>query len=102
MAKTEWKQTDGKVVSVESIYPRGRLQLIVAFTYEVDGELYHGKFGTFDPINQGNSLIVRYDVSNPQRNDLEARQKRINRIAVAVAVPVVIAALLLLWFGMRP
>ena len=102
MAKTEWRQTDGKVVSVESIYPRGRLQLIVAFTYEVDGELYRGKFGTFDSINEGSTLIVRYDVSDPRRNDLENRQKRINRIAVAVAIPVVVAVLLLLWFGLRP
>jgi hypothetical protein len=101
MAKTDWKQTHGRVVSVDSIYPRGRLQLIVAFTYEVEAEFYEGKFYTFDSIHEGDSLIVKYDVSNPKRNDLETRQKHINRIALAVAVPVVGAVLLLLWFSLR-
>ena len=101
MAKTDWKQTDGRVVSVDSIYTRGRLQRIVAFTYEVEDQLYEGKFYTFDSIHEGDSLTVRYDVSNPKQNDLETRQKRINRIAVAVAVPVVGAVLLLLWFSLR-
>ena len=100
MAKTDWKQTDGRVVSVDSIYTRGRLQLIVAFTYEVEGQLYKGKFYTFDRIHEGGSLIVRYNVSNPKQNDLEARQKRINQMAVAIAVPIVGAVLLLLWLGL--
>ena len=101
MAKTDWKQTDGRVVRVDSIYPRGRRQLVVAFTYEIEDQLYEGTFYTFDSIHEGDSLIVRYDVSNPKRNDLDNRQKRINRIAVAVAVPIVSAVLLLLWFSLR-
>jgi len=101
MSKTAWRQTDGKVVSIESISRHGRLQLIVAFTYEVEDELYEGKFCTFDPVHEGDSLIVRYNVSNPKQNDLETRQRRINRIAIAVAVPIVSAALLLLWFSLK-
>jgi hypothetical protein len=101
MAKTDWKQTDAKVVTVDSIYVRGRQQLIVAFTYEVEDQLYVGRFYTFDSIHEGDSLTVRYDVSNPKQNNLETRQKRINRIAVAVAIPIVGAVLLLLWFGLR-
>ena len=101
MTKTDWKQTDGRVVGVNSIYTRGRLQLIVAFTYEVEDQRYGGTFYTFDSIHEGDSVIVRYDVSNPKQNDLEARQKRINRIAVAVAVAVVVAVLLFLWFSLK-
>ena len=52
MARAGWKQTDGRVVSVDSISTRGRLQLIVAFTYEVEDELYEGKFYTFDSIHE--------------------------------------------------
>ena len=100
MAKADWKQTDGRVVSVDSIYTRGRRQLIVAFTYEVGDDLYESKFYTFDSIREGNSVVVKYDVSNPRRNDLETRQKRINRIAVAVGVPILGAVLFLLWFSL--
>ena len=101
MAKTDWKQTDAKVVTVDSIFVRGQEQLIVAFTYEVEDQLYVSRFYTFDSIHEGDSLTVRYNVSNPKQNDLETRQKRINRIAAAVATLIVGAVLLLLWFGLR-
>ena len=97
----DWKQTDAKVVTVDSIFVRGRQQLIVAFTYEVEDQLYVSRFYTFDSIHERDSLTVRYNVSNPKQNDLETRQKRINRIAVAVATLIVGAVLLLLWFGLR-
>jgi len=71
MAKTDWKQTNGRVVSVDSIYARGRLQLIVACTHEVEDQLYEGKFYTFNSIHEGVSLTVRYDVSNPRKITLK-------------------------------
>jgi len=101
MGKTDWKQTDGRVVRVDSMYPRGRLQLIVAFSYEVEDQLYEGTFYTFDSIQEGDSLIVRYDVSDPKHNNLESRKKRTNRIAFAVAVPILCIVLLLLWLTLR-
>ncbi len=101
MSKPDYKQTNGRVVSVDSVSTRGRLQLIVAFAYEVEEELYEDKFYTFDSIHIGDSLIVTYDVLDPKRNDLGTRQTHINRIAVAVAVPLVSAVLLLLWFSLR-
>lgn len=97
MAKTDWKQTEGKVVKVDSMWTRGRRQLTIAFTYRVGDELHESEFYTFDTIHEGDSLAVRYDPSNPKRNDLNTRQTRINRIAFAVAVPIVVAALWLLW-----
>jgi hypothetical protein len=101
MAKTKWKQVDGRVVSVDSMSARGRRQLTVIFTYEVESQSYEGKFYTFDSMHEGDSLIVPYDVSNPRHNKLEARQARINRIALAIAVPTIVVVLLLLWFSLR-
>lgn len=99
MAKTDWKQAQGRVVKVDSMCTRGRRQLTVTCTYRVGDELYEGKFYTFDSIHEGDSLTVRYDLSNPKRNDLDTRQTRINRIAFAVAVPIAVAILWLLWFS---
>jgi hypothetical protein len=101
MPKTNWEQTAGRVIHIDSIYPRGRLQFIVAFTYEVEGKVYEGTLYTFDSIHEGDSLVVKYDPLDPKRNDFETRQKLINRVAVAVAVPLAGAALLLVWFSLR-
>jgi hypothetical protein len=95
---THWKHAEGRVVSVDSTCTRGRLQLTVAFTYRVADELYKGKFYTFDSVQEGDSVDVRYDLSNPNRNDLDTRQTRINRIVFAVALPITVAVLWLLWF----
>jgi len=99
MPKTNWEQTAGRVIHIDSIYPRGRRQLIVAFTYEVEGKIYEGTLYTFDSMHEGDSLVVKYDPLDPKRNDFQTRQKLINR--VAVAVPLAGAALLLLWFSLR-
>ena len=101
MAKTKWNQADGRVVSVDSMSTRGRRQLTVIFTYVVGNQSYKGKFYTFDSMQEGDSLLVPYDVSNPSHNKLEAKQARINRVALAIAVPVVGVVLLLLWFSLR-
>jgi Protein of unknown function (DUF3592) len=101
MAKTEWSQADGRVVSVDSMSTRGRRQLTVTFTYFVGNQSYKGKFYTFDSMQEGDSLLVPYDVSNPSHNRLEARQARINRVALVIAIPVVGVVLLLLWFSLR-
>jgi hypothetical protein len=67
----------------------------------VGNQSYKGKFYTFDSMQEGDSLLVPYDVSNPSHNKLEARQARMNLIALAIAVPTVGVVLLLLWFSMR-
>lgn len=101
MAKTEWNHTDGRVVRVDSMSTRGRRQLTVIFTYVVGNQSYEGKFYTFDSMREGDSLLVPYDASNPSRNKLEARQTRINRVALIIAVPIVSVVVLLLWFSLR-
>jgi hypothetical protein len=42
MAKTEWSQADGRVVSVDSMSTRGRRQLTITFTYFVGNQSYKG------------------------------------------------------------
>lgn len=95
MAKTKWNQADGRVVSVDSMSTRGRRQLTVTFTYVVGNHSYEGKFYTFDSMQEGDSLLVPYDVSNPSHNKLEAKQARINQVTLVIAVPIVGVVLLL-------
>lgn len=99
--ETEWNHTDGRVVRVNSISTRGRTQLTVTFTYVVGNQSYEGKFYTFDSMREGDPLLVPYDASNPSRNKLEARQTRINLVALIIAVPIVSVVVLLLWFSLR-
>ncbi len=67
MAKKGWRQIDGKVTSVDPIFTHSCRELLVTFTYNVEGHLYEGKLSTFDPIPEGASLIVKYHVSDPMR-----------------------------------
>ena len=99
MTKTDWRQAEGRVVKVASMYTRG--QLTVVFTYRVEDELYEGKYYTFDSIHEGDSLIVRYDPLNPKRNNVETKHARIKRIAFAVAVSIAVAVLFLVWFSVQ-
>jgi hypothetical protein len=98
MARTDWKQAEGRVTSIDTIYPRGRKQLIVKFDYVVAGQSFEGKFGTFDSVHEGDPIIVNYNASNPKQNQFETRDKRKNRIAFGIATLWLVAFLLLLWF----
>ena len=98
MSKTDWKQTDGKVVKIESIYPRGRRQLIVTFSYEVKGQPYEGELYTFRPMHEGDALSVKYDASNPALTEFAIKYKRIWRIWWFVMTTILVSALaVLLW-----
>ncbi len=98
MAKTEWKQADGRVVRIDTISTRGRRQLIVTFSYEVHGQLYEGELYTFKSMHEGQTLLVEYDPSNPKLTRFEANYKRTWRIWWFAAATVLAGALLLgLW-----
>ncbi len=93
MAKIDWKDADGTITSVTSIYPRGRRQYTAVFTYEVDGHLYEGTLNTFKACNERDSIPVRYDAANPEVNELTLNQERRTRIvytvlALSVGLPV--------------
>lgn len=98
MAKTNWKHVEGTVVSVASIYPRGRLQLIVKFSYEVHGENYESELYTFKSMHRGDPLDVKYDPSNPKLTAFEVAYSRTWRLWWIVMGTVLAGALIvMLW-----
>ena len=98
MPETAWEQTDGRVVKVESISTRGRRQLIVTFSYTAQGQRYEDELYTFKSMNVGESLIVRYDASNPTMTGFKADYARKWRIWWIVMGAFFVAVLLLmLW-----
>lgn len=98
MAKTDWKQADGKVVRIESIYPRGRRQLVVTFSYEVQGQLYEGEPYTFKSMHEGDLLNVKYDALNPKLTEFEVKYGRTWRIWWFVTATILAGAfLVMLW-----
>ena len=68
-----WEPIEGRVVKIEFIYPTGRRQLNVTFSYRAQGLSYEGKLYTFQSMNVGNSLMVKYDASNPQMTAFKAQ-----------------------------
>ena len=98
MPQTIWEQSDGRVIKVESIFTRGRRQLIVTFSYEAQGRCYEGDLYTFKSMDVGESLIVKYDGSNPRRTGFKADYARKWRIWWIVMAAFFVAVLLLmLW-----
>jgi len=76
VAKTDWKDADGAVTSVERREGRGGPIFIVSFNYKV-GEHWYGGFYTTDAeMKEGDYLPVRYDPDDPDRNDLVEQEKR--------------------------
>jgi hypothetical protein len=101
MSQTIWEQADGRVVKVEPISTRGRRQLIVTFSYEAQGQRYEGELYTFKSMNVGESLIVKYDASDPKMTGYKAEYARKWRIWwIVVAAFFVTALFLMLWIRM--
>ncbi len=95
MAKTDWKDADGTVATVERADGRGGPIYTVVFTYQVDGHWCGGTFTTGDEYKVGDSVAVRYDPKHPDRNDLSVQESRKKwMVAAVVAVLFLIFALL--------
>ncbi len=86
MAKVDWKDANATAVNVTSTYPRGRRQYTVVFAYTVDGRVYEGTLYSFKAYAEGDSVAVRYDSEDPQRTDIQQRQKRKLQIVYVVIV----------------
>ena len=100
MPRTNWEQADGRVVKIESIYPRGRRQLIVTFSYEVHEHCYESELYTFESMTVGQSVVVKYDASNPEMTGFKAAQTRKWAIWwTSMGAIVVTARLLMLWLA---
>ena len=82
----------------ESISTKGRCQLIVKFSYNSQGQRYEDELYTFKSMNVGESLIVKYDASNPTMTGFKADYARKWRIWWIVMGAFFVAVLLLmLW-----
>jgi hypothetical protein len=90
VAKIDWKAIDGTVATVEVVQERNRPSYTVVFTYEVDGHWCAGTFTTYEKYQVGDTLPVRYDPNDPDRNDLSVEEKKkqwiIGGLVVLVAV----------------
>jgi hypothetical protein len=87
--RNDWLEVVG---TVSSVMARSRAGNVVVFTYEVDGHFYGGSLTTYDPYEEGASIIVRHDPDDPERNDLIRRQTTKNWVAAGILV------LLAIWF----
>jgi len=99
MAKVDWKDADATVASVTaSDGGRGRTIYSVGFSYKVDEHFYGGTFTTGDEYREGDSVAVKYDPKDPDRNDLVEKETRARWILWAV-IAVVVVVWFLLVFG---
>lgn len=69
-----WIETDATVATVDTRQTRGGDIYIVVFTYKVNGEWCGGTFTTGEEYDVGDTLSVRYDPANPDRNNLVERE----------------------------
>jgi hypothetical protein len=86
MKRRDWVETDGTVSEVY-VDGGGRDRSVsVVFTYMVDGHYYSGTYSPFaDFPTKGETIPVRYDPDDPNKNDLVARSLR-NHWIVGIAV----------------
>jgi hypothetical protein len=99
VAKTDWKDIDGTVASVTEIPSRGGTIYEVIFTYEVDGHWCGGTYSSYEAYRKGDTIAVRYDPRDPDRNDLSEKQEHQRWIFIAIAVVVVVAGILFFVFS---
>jgi len=74
MKRRDWVETDGTISEVY-VDGGGRDKSVsVVFTYMVDGHYYGGTYSPFaDYPAKGDTITVRYDPDDPNKNDLVAR-----------------------------
>lgn len=87
--KADWKTTEGTVAEVQERRTRSTVWYSVVFTYKVDGSWYGGTFWSADAYQKGDSIDVRYNPADPERNDLvdsETRRKWIQALVVLAVV----------------
>jgi Protein of unknown function (DUF3592) len=80
VAKTDWKDADGTVTSVDRRDGRYGPFFDVSFNYKVGEHWYGGYFSGQSEYAAGDSIVVRYNPANPDENDLVDGQKRSNLI----------------------
>jgi len=72
--KKGWQETKGTVSSVQEFSTRVGRGYSVVFTYKADGSWYGGTFSTMSFYQQGESLPVFYDPTDPENNNFQRRE----------------------------
>ncbi|SEG69538.1 Protein of unknown function [Bryocella elongata] len=92
--KTDWQSADGTVTDVEVVQGRGGPIYTVSFNYKVGEHWYGGFFTNSSEYKKDDSISVRYDPADPDRNEYTVAASRAHLWTVLV---VVIFAGLLIW-----
>jgi hypothetical protein len=93
--KTDWRDIDGTVASVDRDPGSRYEQYVVAFTYVVDGHWCGSTFSTNVAYRVGDTIPVRCDAANPDRNDLSEGYRRNRWLAWVVAAVVLLIVVLI-------
>ena len=88
VTKTGWIETRGTIASVEQqfLLNYGGPSWIVVFTYKADSNYYSGTLTNYSyyPPQVGETLLVRYDPTNPEHNDLVEKNSRAKWIGAGI------------------
>jgi hypothetical protein len=94
MSRKDWIKVDGKVGSIYRESSGRSSYDSVVFTYEVNGHICGGTFSSgCGAYKVGDSLAVKYDPADPDKNDLAvnaARTKWMTWIVVAVVIAILV------------
>jgi len=98
--RPHWIDTEGTVASVE-VHETTRSgdpsTWTVVFTYKVDGHWYSGTYRTFDTFKVGDTLALRYDPADPNRNNLVVKDRLLHVLYWGIAVAIALAILIATW-----
>jgi hypothetical protein len=94
VAKTDWQDADGNVTAVEVADGRYGPIYTVSFNYKVGEHWYGGFFTGNAEYKVGDSIGVRYDPKDPDRNDLSLKDARSKWIVAGVVAGVILIAVL--------
>jgi hypothetical protein len=78
MRRRDWVEVEGTVASAMAFQTKAGSGYTVVFTYKVDGHFYGGTFTTMRLYFKGDRISVKYDPSDPDRNNLVGREQMMN------------------------
>jgi hypothetical protein len=94
VAKTDWQDADGNVTAVETASGRYGTIYTVSFNYKVGEHWYGGVSTGNDEYKVGDSIGVRYDPKDPDRNDQSLKDSRAKWIVAAVIAGIILVIVL--------
>jgi hypothetical protein len=95
VAKTDWKDADGTVTAVDMVDGRYGPIYTVSFNYKVGEHWCGGFFTGNEEYKVGDSIGVRYDPNDPDRNDLSLKDQRTKWIVLGLVGGVILIFVLI-------